>query len=44
MSLIKQNTSKNKQVDKNVIKLDAGNTKSKEYKLEAICNSIVNIK
>lgn len=41
MSLLKQNTIRKKQVDKNKIELDIGNNKSKKYKVEAISNSVV---
>ena len=43
MLLLKQNTIKKKQIDKNETKLNAGND-SKGYKVEAICNSAVNAK
>ena len=47
MSLLKQNTTKKEQVDKNVIelaKLDPNDNKSDEYKMKAIYNNAVYIK
>ena len=42
MSLLKQDTTRKKLVDKNnTTKLDAKNDKSKKYKVEEICNSVV---
>ena len=40
MLLLERNIIRKKQVEK-IPKLDAGNNDSKEYKVEAICNSIV---
>lgn len=39
MSLLEQDSNKKKQVNKNVIKLDVGNNKNKEYKVKVICNN-----
>ena len=42
MSLLKQNTTKTRQIDKNnVTKLDAGGNKDGKYKVESIYNSAV---
>ena len=42
MSLLEQDTIQKKWVDENdVTELDAGNNKSKKYKVEAICDSAV---
>ena len=39
MSLLKQDTTRNKQVDKNITELDVNN--SKDYEVEAMCDSTV---
>ena len=39
--LLEQDITKKEQVDKNVTELDAGDNKSGEYKVEAICDSAV---
>ena len=41
MSLLKQNTIIKSRVDENATKLNATNDKNREYKVEAIWNSIV---
>ena len=41
MSLLKQDTTGKRQVDKNAIELDASNDKNGEYKVEAIWDSAV---
>ena len=42
MLLLEQNTTKKKQMDENIAtKLGAGDNKSREYKVEAICDSAV---
>ena len=44
MLLLKQDTIRKKQVNKNITKLDADNNDNKKYKVKAIYNSIVYIK
>ena len=39
MSSLEQNTTKNGPVDKNAIKLDAGNNNNGKYKIKTICNN-----
>ena len=41
MSLLKQNTIKKEQIDKNAIKLNTGNYKNRKYKIKAICKSLI---
>ena len=41
MLLLEQNTTKKRQVYENVTELNTGNENSREYKIEAICNSTV---
>ena len=41
MSLLEQDTTKKRRVDKNGTELDAGNNEGGEYEMEAICNSVV---
>ena len=41
VSLLEQNTTKKRRVDKNATELDAGNNDSGEYKVEAIRDSAV---
>ena len=41
MSLLEQDTTRKERVDKNTTKLDAGDNKGSEYKMEAICNNAV---
>ena len=44
MLLLEQDTTRKGRVDKDATKLDAGNNKSEEYKIEAICDSAVYIR
>ena len=45
MLLLKQNTIKKKQIDKNkAIKLDTNDNDSKKYKIKKICNNLVYIR
>lgn len=44
MSLLKKNTIRNGQIDKNVTELDIGNNENRKYKVGAICNNAVYVK